>query len=460
MTTTVHERRGYKECEMCETGALRLSIVQDSGTQVLQWDARDAYDRWIPLLTCTPANDLLLRDARGEEYPARVHTFEPVLQAGEARGVALRGRLGDATMELTLLLGDEGTWCRQWLELTGPLPPGAVLAQRWLFAGGLVTPRLRWPAAPVSGTALATAPAALAQDAHCFAALVPELDAGAGTLGHLTDDDGGLEYHLPLPDGDATLGLSSFICLDARSLPWRGYQQVVRLLAKDAPFPTAFSPHPAAHGILPLLPESALHLSWRPLLQEGAPLDMVAHVLHGLTAAADGGDWSLLDDTLCWLDRLCLHQCVRAVPGGPPIGAVGDGPDWLGVAAWMPVLLLEAFRVTGIAEYAQRGRAALGALPPETAGAVFAALYPRFGDLCVLPDLGEVLALTDIGPVLPSFGDQRIALHLPRTDRPLRVVVDGRDNRYALAINDTSFGELATDLLRKGVNVTPKSLVG
>lgn len=459
MTTTVHERRGYKECEMCETGVLRLSIVQESGAQVLQWDARDAHDRWVPLLTCTPVNDLLLHDATGGEHPACIHTFEPVLRDGVARGVALRGRLGEAALELTLLLSDEGAWCRQWLELSGPLPPGAELTQRWLFAGGLVSPRLRWPLEPVRGAALSTTSVALAQDEYSFAALVPDLDAGLGTLGHVDDDDGGLEYVLPLPEGDASLGLSSLLCLDARSLPWRGFQQVARLLAKHCPASITCPALPATAGALPALPEAALHLAWRPLLQEGAPQEIVAHVLHGLAAAVNG-DWSRLDGTLCWLDRLCLHQCLRATPDGPRAGAFGDGPAWRDAAPWMPVLLLEAFRVTGIAEYAARGRAALAALPPDQAGAVFAALYPRFGDLCVLPDVEEILALGDIGPVLPSFGDGRVALRLPPATRPLRVVVDGAAEHYALAINQTSFGELSTDQLRKGVDVAPEMLAG
>jgi hypothetical protein len=368
--------------------------------------------------------------------------------------VTLRGRLGEAALEMTLLLGDGTAGCRQWIEVSGAVPPATTLVQRWLFTGGLAAPRLRWPAAPVQGTALATTPAAFTQETHCFAALIPDSETNlAGALRHLPDDGGGLEYAMPLDPAAEMHCLSSLLLLDARALPWRGFQQVTRLLAHHLPHAARPLAPLGSHGMLPPLPESGLRLAWRPFLLEGAPIEIAAHILQGLSLAAEG-DWAVLDNALVWLDRLCLHQCLHAVPDGPPPGTVGDGPAWESLALWMPVLLLEAFRLSGIAEYALRGRAALAALPAEQAAQVYAYLYPRFGDLCVLPDFEEILTLADLGPVQPTFADRRIDLSLPRPmSRPLRVIIDGHADRYALAINQQSFGEIPTELLRLGFDV-------
>ncbi|OPZ85612.1 MAG: hypothetical protein BWY76_01342 [bacterium ADurb.Bin429] len=453
MTASTCERRGHQECEICDNGLLRLRITRETGAQTLMLDAMDAHGHWIPLLASAPAVDLLLRDNDGAEQGAAIYAFAPVLEDGVTRGVTLQGRLGQAELEMTLLLDIEHAWCRQWIELAGPIPPGATLAQRWFFTGGLAEAALRWPAEPVTGAVLATSPAAFAQDTHCFAALLPDPDTYAGgQLRHLADDGGGLEYALTLtPDASARC-FSSLLVLDARALAGRGFQQLARLLARAEapPMPDAF--HPAA-GNLTSLPEIGQAGGWQPFLREGAPAEMAASVLRGLSQAADG-DWAVLDEALVWLDRMCLHQCLRPVPGGPPVGTVGEGPAWVAVAPWMPILLLEAFRLSGITEYANRGRAALGALPTDQASRVYAYLYPRFGDLCVLPDYEEVLALTDLGLVLPTFGDRRIDLRLPEPrTRPLRLVVDGRASRYGLSINERSYGDVATDVLRLGIEV-------
>ncbi|HOF89780.1 MAG TPA: hypothetical protein PLZ36_17010, partial [Armatimonadota bacterium] len=323
----------------------------------------------------------------------------------------------------------------------------------WFLTGGLAEATLRWPTEAITGAALATSPAAFAQDTHCFAALLPDPDPHAdGQLRHLADDGGGMEQALTLAPGSSARCLSSLLVLDARALIGRGFQQLTRLLARaDLPAPpAAFAP---AAGDLPPLPARGPARDWQPFLREGTPAEIAAGVLRGLSLAAEG-DWAVLDDALVWLDRLCLHQCLRPMPGAPSPGAVGAGPAWATVAPWMPILLLEAFRLSGITEYAHRGRAALAALPAAQASRVYAALYPRFGDLCVLPDYEEVLALTDFGLVLPTFGDRRIDLRLPEPrTRPLRLVVDGRASRYGLSINERSYGDVATDVLRRGIEV-------
>ncbi len=149
------------------------------------------------------------------------------------------------------------------------------------------------------------------------------------------------------------------LCLDARALPMQGFQQIVRLLgSREALILAGSMPATPLAGELPPLPPLPDTLDWIPFLYEGAPEAIAAWVHYALSLATQD-DWHLLEDALCWLDRLCLHQRVFEVPGSEPLGAFGSGAAWQSTALWAPILLLQAFRLTGMLEYAYRAKAAL-----------------------------------------------------------------------------------------------------
>ena len=205
-------------------------------------------------------------------------------------------------------------------------------------------------------------------------------------------------------------------------------------------------------GALPALPPVPDTANWIPLMREGSPEAIAAWVRY-LLSQAEHGDWDLQEEALCWLDRLCFHQHVFEIPGGAPLGLVGSGDAWYVTSLWMPSLLLHAYRLTGMPEYAFRARAALCALAPADQARVIQQLSPRFGDIYLHADYGEAFAL---GPVefhgalcTPNV----ISLEITRTlaDAPLTLVAEGVMEPCRLSVNGQMLGVILPEQFAAGI---------
>ncbi len=366
MTVSQTERRAAPDTLLAETALLRVRIT-NAGVHSLACDALADDGTWTPMLTAPTAHLLTATGADGTRETARFFTFDPVAIGGEVRGVSLLGMLGSTPVSLLLLLDTAGTWLRAHLSAEGALP-GDRVEHTWLAAESFRDAAIHWP-----GTSK-PAPAAFLQAGTHFTALLPEeppmtVRARAGRVPALTAAS-------PLLAEGALATCRYHLCLDARALPGRGFQQVVRRLGASPAF--SCMPHgvaAAGTGLLPVLPPLPNDAAaWLPFGAEGVPATIVTLVRERMVRALLG-DWSHLDDALCWLDRLILSAPGRTA------------------TAWLPVLLLEAFRLTGIREYAARGATALSALPTRVRRTVLAELAPTFGDIFVHMDVQEVVAL-------------------------------------------------------------------
>jgi hypothetical protein len=442
---------------VCENGVLRLRVVREFASLGLVIDARDNTGRWTPMVATPVGADLHRIDVRGEYQAAVYRTFEPLETRGQTHGVVLHGAMGRAHVTHTCTLGTASTWCHHRVEVTGiAADPLLRLTHTWMLEREAEVDI--WPATPVRGAALVGSPAAFMSGRDVFIALAPDLEEGdVPRMGlQVNPDEGpsvefGIMADTPYTPGD-TVRLAYAMCLDGHPLANRGFQQVVRLLGGQPAMRLAsvddLTPVDIPLPPLPALPADAV--LWDPFRREGTIPELAAQAWQFLTKAEH--DWRALDDGLCWLDRLALHQCVYELPGFPQLGALVGAED-TAAACWMPSLFWEAFRLTGIPEYAHRGIAALAALPEPARGAAYHALRARFGDIYVHADYREAVSLTGVTITHSYFGaeDVELAVACEGGARRLRLVMDGVEPAYRLTINHETLGTLSTDRLRKGV---------
>lgn len=449
---------------ICDNGAVRLRIVRPGASLVLVIDARDLQEQWVPLAS-TPADaDIDFLDADGGEQSIRFHSYDPLEVDGRTCGIVLHGSLGNARVSLTSLLPDASTWSQHTLEIHGLAHTDCRrLTQRWHLASEYLCAETSWPSRIIHGDELAESPAAFQQAGPLFAALAPDLEEGdssfLGVHSHIQDHPC-LEYGvltsdhrtLKLPE---TLKLAYALCLDARALPQRGFQQIVRELGSQEALAAAggcaTAPSTDALPPLPAVPDAT---DWLPFTYEGPALSIAALTQH-LLLLAEQGDWHLLEDALCWLDRLCFHQRVFETPGGAPLGTIGSGPAWQPTALWMPVLLLHAFRLTGIFEYAHRALTAISALAPAEQALVMGQLAPTYGDIYLHADFQEALALgpVEILSAVCTPGAIWFELDGSACSAPQRLVVDAADGAYTVTVNGHALGAISSAQLRAGLAI-------
>ena len=449
---------------ICENGLLRLRVLQDGHSLAVAVEAQEDDGDWgVTALTLGGA-DICWQEVSGPPQEGYFFAFDPVIRAGATTGVALHGQAGEMKLTLTILLMSSGPWFSQHLVAHGNVARACgYFIQRWQLLGLSEFPEVSWPRHLLCGNALADNPVIFLQDANIFAALVPDSDES-------NLESRGMQMHLdahPIftygiwPDAQAPaecgeqFSLQTALCLDTRALPERGFQQVVRWLGCREGIagcvPSTVAP---VTGTLPPLPAPPATIEWHPFQWEGAPEGIAALVEHCLQQA-DAGEWAQLEEGLVWLDRLCLHQHTIVTSDAYPLGAFGSGPHWQEVAAWMPVLCLHAFRLTGNTEYAARGLAALYALPDARQAVVLSALQHTFGSLYIQADFAEVISLGGPAVLDADFTADGLTLRLQSDapDHPVRLILDGLEDRYALTINGESLGTLPTGLLREGITI-------
>ncbi len=466
MILSKHERRQNDIGSLiCDNGLLRLRVVQEGHSLGLIIDARDAEMQWGSLYCAISGDDIRYTSAAGVQHAANLFAFDPVQQDGRTHGVMLHGHLGEATLSMTAQLVDESTWCRLRLTVNGIAEgPCRRLTQCWHLQSTGADPDAFWPMTPVLDDALVTNPAAFLQNGAHFAALVSDLMEGDPEVLGLqlrVDDDACIEYGIW--DGGARawnlstpVRLSAALCLDARALQRRGFQQVVRLLGshEDLTLVSQSDARPATMS-LPQLPPVHDIDDWQPFRWEGSPAAIAAVVQHHLNAAT-AGDWQRLEDGLCWLDRLCLHQCTLGAPEESSLGVFGEGSEWELASLWLPLLLLQAYQLTGTPEYAYRGMAALKSLPLPQQSLVLGQTRPRFGDVLVQADFQEVFPLSGPEIIGAQFSADGLLLEVDDSKTsatPLRLVMDGTEDQYALVLNTVSIGVFPAEQLRAGIEI-------
>lgn len=460
MTVARPDRRQFEDGSLiCENGHLRLRVTREGRSLALVVDTRGVDMDWGTLAFSSSGEDILAADADGVDQTGCFFTFDPLEVAGETRGVTLHGQLGSASLALTATLDDTSTWCRLQLTATGVDGHCRRLTQQWRLYPGDTPPELCWPLATVRGEALAFLPAAFVQDGPVFAALVAEPDdEDPGPYGLEVSPSDPICFEYGLWDGPPPVEpvqLAYRLGLDARALPERGFQLVARLLGTREELALAGrSPAQPADGPLPELPSPGGAVEWHPFVWEG-PIETMAAVVRRQLAAAMAGDWQALETGLCWLDRLCLHQRTGGVPGASTLGAFGPDEEWQAAAPWMPVLLMQAFKLTGIPEYAFRAQTALLALPVEVQAVVLGHLQPAFGDLYAQADYGELVPLSGPEVTAALFTADGLVLDLTPDAAPFRLVLDGSDDVYALTVNGRPLGEFTVERLSAGIDIDP-----
>ncbi|HEY3379342.1 MAG TPA: hypothetical protein VGL77_17835 [Armatimonadota bacterium] len=446
-----NERRAAKAASIiCENPFSRLCVIRNTASLGLALEACSLDAEWSSL-RFLPEEDAAC--------PLRFYAYDPLQQDGETHGVSLQGVWGDEAVTLTAVCNPAGIWCRIQCEIAGEgaiaVPPNL---HRWLLRAEGVSPEVWWPPCARSTDTLSGLPAAFVQSGSLFAALVrdfDEIEAELAVVHACRDGQATLEYQL-LPSAlSATRQFAYQLCLDARAVPGAGYQQLIRMLGEHEAFKfAAVGDVPPLAGPLPPLPAVLDEGGWLPFMAEGAPEEIAALVCRQLDRC-DAGDWQHLDEGLRWLDRLCYCQQLCETPGGMPFGSFGDGAAWDISALWMPPLLFRAFALTGNPEYANRGIAAIGALPPRDRALVLWHLYQRFGDIYIHADCGE--AILAVHPdrfqsmITPEGLDLQIVC--AQREEPLRLVLDGSMDSYALVINGEALGVFPTAVLREGIDV-------
>jgi len=442
-------RRAESGSIICDNGAVRFRIVRPGASLGLVIEARDAQNMWLPLAT-TPADDTA---------EMQFHAFDPVTVDGQTRGVILSGRLGDAHVTLTSTLPDASTWSQHLLTFNNIPPAPCRLTQHWRLAAAFSDARICWPQRMLQGEAFVENPAIFQQADASFVALVPDLEESEGLAliarSHPWEHPG-LEYgFFTEANRPAAVRLAYALCVDARAVPLRGFQQIVRQAGSQELFATTIGTGttPVA-GELPALPPMPDAGDWCPFSYEGSPA-AIAALVHFLLSQAEQGDWQRLEDGLCWLDRLCFHQHAHEFSAGTPLGAFGTGPAWQVTRLWVPSLLLQAFRLTGIAEYAARACAAIGALPAPDQALVRGQLYPAYGDIYVHAESQETLVLGPMRVYSAVCHPGTIRLVYVRTSEgtSTRLVVDGVDTPVHVTVNGHSLGVMTPEQLSAGVEL-------
>ncbi|HEX2951915.1 MAG TPA: hypothetical protein VHV83_20465, partial [Armatimonadota bacterium] len=383
---------------------------------------------------------------------------------GETSGVHMHGHLGENEADLTAILDPHGTWCRINFSITAVEPlTYSHLTHCWELVPIWDSAEIRWPEILVSGSDLAWNPAAFFQLGPLFAALVPDLEEGDYRYLRLLCPTAklGFEYGIVadqpvIADCQSTLRFAYTICLDGNAIPNYGYQQIIRRLGACEALkvmPLCNTPG-SATGTMTALPHVLPRTSWQPFVDEGSVTQIAAQTSH-LLFREGADDWQSLEEGLRWLDRLCLHQHLCEVPGGQLLGSFGIGHEWSVVAPWMPVLLLQAFRLTGITEYAHRAIVAVNALPLEIRLTVLQHLRATLGDILLNADSGRFVLLNDIDDFYADITPETIHISVqpPANCAPVQLVVDGVQESYRLIVNNDDLGEIPTCVLRAGIEL-------
>jgi hypothetical protein len=461
MMPLVQERRRPVEGSIVsENDVLRLRVVQAGATLGLVLDARNDMGQWVAAATSAGVDLRAIHDD-GRQFTATLYQFEPIAIRGHTRGVLFRGTLEGATLLWWVTLDASGPITRHRVMVSSPRPtPYRRLTQRW-FISLPDTPNLHWPEAPQQSVGLAHIGAAMLQCEKVFCGLAPDLEEGEPSTCGLESDGGDepfMEYGVMGPDDHGRLASGAVrfayaLCYDAHAWPGRGFQEIIRFLG-SRPAVT----HAVMEGgqlteseELPRLPDAGIVTGPEPPLPALAADRALARVAAQF-ARVDAGEWGVLDAALTRLDWLLKEQCVYALPTGVPLGSLPRTPEWCMAAPSLPIVLWEAFRLTGVAEYAHRSVAALAGLPPALRATATARLQARFGDVYVQADTEEVIPLGAVTVERALFAPDAVTLTL-RAGRPIRVVLDGGNGACNLVVNGTAFGRLSAEELRAGVSV-------
>jgi len=452
----IQERRNTTTSSIiCENGVLRLRIVSREASLGLALDALNDHGVWVPCLTTPAQGGLQFTDKEGHRQQAHYYNYDPVVVDGETRGLSLCGSLCGTAVTQLLILDRFGAWCRNQFAIDGDLPPARRLAHLWEIDPLFHHPEYAWPAAPRTKRKPVQTALLLQARTH-FLAMVPDMDDCTNTYLALrlrAQQPTNLEYG-QLTDEVGYAQCGYMLCLDARALPGRGYQQVVRRLGVSQTLSCmANGICDPADGILPPLPRAPVEApEWVPFAREGNPGEIIAHTLSLLDLTED---WLAQEEALRWVDRLALQQVVHEVDAQRPLGQFDLGGMHDLVSCWAPVLLLRAFRITGIREYAARGATALGALPAHIRAQVHGYLYAEMGDLFIHLDAQETVVLQEVTDFTLTFTATGISLRvMPALPLEIvRVVMDGFEDEYSVIINGFDYGILPTEVLRNGLVV-------
>ncbi len=376
MRSVVSERRmGHEGVIVGENETLRLRVVRRDFSLGVIIDAIGESGDWTYLTELEADTDIQALSANGTPQSCRYFTFDPLYQEEHSVGMVLRGALGKASVAHTIYLSDQGPWCYQEISVKGL--PSAVhdVTVCWRFRFCATSPEVEWPSSARHDGQPVMHPASFLQAGAHFLALVP--DPATAPCRVWTEGGGnpGVTLGIGTASTDETKPLEAkfVLCADARALPERGFQQVVRYLcSRDEPtmryrdLPSVLPP-----PVLPALQDST---AWRPFIAEGLPAEIAS--LTALWLARADTDWAALDVALCWLDRLCLHQSAPLWEQRQSIEGVAEGCDWDVAVIWLPALLLRAFALTGMTEYAGRALVLLESLPDACRAQALAALDP------------------------------------------------------------------------------------
>ncbi len=449
---------------VCENSVLRLRVTRPDSSLRLVIEARDLHDNWLPLASSPPEWHPDYLDADGLAQQMQFYSYDPLLADGATYGITMHGFLGEARITLTSTISEASTWTQHRLEIYDiPQMPCRQLAQCWQLAPAFLSADIAWPAKVLQQSQLVETPAAFQQVGPFFVALVPDIEEGDAALLGLRST---LQEHASLAYGVIDSGqmvlipphgmrLAYTLCVDARALPLQGFQEIVRLHGSQEALAlasgTLTAPLPGELPPLPALPDA---IDWIPFMYEGSPGAIAAWVQY-LLSLAEQGDDHLLEDALCWLDRLCFHQRVCELPGSDTLGSIGSGAAWQLARLWTPMLLLHAFRLTGMLEYAYRAKAALSALPPADQARMLHQLAPIFGDIYVHAEYQLALALGPVAIHAVTCKPQDIAVAFTRTQphTPLRLVVTGAADFCTITVNAALLGVIPATQLSRGIEL-------
>jgi hypothetical protein len=450
----VHQERRRTDTGgiLCDNDVLRLRVVSTPATLAMIIEARNANGAWTSLASTVPL-------AQGMPAPAlRCHVAEPLLEEGEVTGVRLSGTVEHTPVTLSVRLNPDSNWCQVQL---GADSASSALSSTWYLAPEFGQPDICWPAPAVDPL---EAPAAFYQAGAHFIAMLPPFDDVSPRRDTLqcsgAEEMMALMFRHDLEGDQAEVmpgrcQLTYALCADARALHCRGFQEIVRAQGThDALLYMTPALGDDAQGDRPPLPAAPDTSGWVPFMTEGTPAQITAFVRHALTGV-ENAQWYLLDDALCWLDRLCFQQRIYETPGGLPFGSFSHGPSWEVAALWLPEVLLQAFRATGIAEYAYRAIAALAALPSHQYRPALGQLYEQYGDLYIHLDALAVFSLTgaEATQVAMLPNGLMLTVNAAQAGDPVRLVIDGSEDGYTLVINGECYGYLPITLLREGILV-------
>lgn len=450
---------------ICDNGFTSLRVIRSDFSLELAIDSVESDAGKFSLHYTSSGASCRAVAPSGEKQLLQYYAFDPILVDGTTRGVKLLGSLDSNPVTLTAMLDPSSPWCHIHFEVQPSTPVTIMrLAHCWRLQPEWAEPDISWPEATAYHQRLLETPAAFFQLGPLFAALMPDLEEGDYLqLGCRTRgaEELQLEYGIMSEDARAfdlkePLRFAYTLCLDTSAMPEYGYQEIVRMLgATDMLKLASISPTPASPGSLPELPPAPDAEGWLPFASEGSPAEIGALVQRYFQQSGEQ-DWQSLDLGLRWLDRLCLHQHLVEVPGGPGYGSVGSGQEWALVAQWMPQLLLTAFQLTGIQEYAYRGMAALNALQPAERAIALNHLREQFGDIYINTDYSEAVLLTAINNFHSKISSDTVELNVACTeDRtgPLRLVLESTQDAYTLVINGERLGHLPICMLRAGIEL-------